>query len=181
MPKTSKQIKEYSKNWYKKNKDRQLAKSKEYYQENHEERKVYRENNPDKIKERFKKYYEENKEKLKARRREYYRNNKEKLNASNKEWEKKNPERRKNKYLERLYGITLEQYNETLDKQEGKCGICETHQSNFKRDLSVDHCHKTGNIRGLLCDSCNIALGNFKDNPDILKKALKYLIHHNQK
>jgi hypothetical protein len=70
------------------------------------------------------------------------------------------------------YGITSIIYHEMLKGQEGKCKIC-----NMTPDdtLHIDHCHTTGKVRGLLCKSCNTALGLFKDNKDSLKSALIYL------
>lgn len=77
--------------------------------------------------------------------------------------------------LKYLYGITSEQYNQMFLQQEGCCAICGKHQSEFKRALCVDHNHETGEIRGLLCSKCNLGLGNFKDDSEILKKAIMYV------
>ena len=81
--------------------------------------------------------------------------------------------------LERFYGITLEYYNDLYTKQKGLCAIClQPETATVKqtlRTLSVDHCHKTGKIRGLLCKSCNVGLGYFEDDVDSFKRALKYL------
>lgn len=71
--------------------------------------------------------------------------------------------------------ITLEQYNEIFIKQNGLCAICHAHQSSDKRSFAVDHDHVTGSIRGLLCFSCNISLGHFKDNVQYLENAIEYL------
>jgi hypothetical protein len=60
-----------------------------------------------------------------------------------------------------------------LYKQGGKCGICGS-VSNGKR-LAIDHDHETGRVRGLLCQQCNTALGLFKDQVELLKKAIDYL------
>ena len=77
--------------------------------------------------------------------------------------------------LIKKHGITFKDYNMLLEKQEGKCAICDTHQKNLKRRLVVDHDHKTDKIRGLLCYSCNSGLGLFKDDPILLIKASNYL------
>lgn len=66
-------------------------------------------------------------------------------------------------------------YNDLFIKQEGKCYICGIHQSKLDRKLSMDHNHKERKLRGLLCGPCNTALGLFKDNKDVLLKAVKYL------
>ena len=80
----------------------------------------------------------------------------------------------------RRYGITVKQYNKMFEKQNGVCAIChkcETrkHQSGTLRRLSIDHDHKTGKVRGLLCDKCNRLLGMANDNRVILANALYYL------
>lgn len=77
--------------------------------------------------------------------------------------------------LQREYGITLDQYNAILKRQGGRCAICGQHSSVFKTRLSVDHCHKTGLIRGLLCMTCNRALARFKDDDRLLQSAAEYI------
>lgn len=79
-------------------------------------------------------------------------------------------------YLRR-YGITLAQYNEMLESQGGVCYICKGACPTGRR-LAVDHCHTTGKVRSLLCTQCNKGLGNFKDNSDLLEKAIEYLKQH---
>lgn len=69
------------------------------------------------------------------------------------------------------YNIDIKHYDELYKKQGGRCLIC-----NIDSEvLDVDHDHKTGEVRGLLCRSCNLGLGHFKDNKESLKKALEYL------
>lgn len=75
----------------------------------------------------------------------------------------------------RHYGISLEEYNQMFLEQNGCCKICKRHQTEFKRRLHVDHSHATNEVRGLLCHNCNLALGRFMDNKDIIKAALEYL------
>lgn len=70
------------------------------------------------------------------------------------------------------FGIGLYQYQVILEEQSGKCYLC---GSKDFRNLAVDHCHKTGRVRRLLCTSCNTGLGKFKDNPDLLRKAAEYV------
>lgn len=82
---------------------------------------------------------------------------------------------KKNYFLKNKYGLTLEQYNDLFNKQNGCCAICGVHQKELKLPLCVDHCHNTNNIRGLLCSKCNSGLGFFKDNVLFLKSAIKYL------
>lgn len=81
----------------------------------------------------------------------------------------------KDNYLFRTYGITTVEYDEMLEAQNGVCAICGQEEQVKTRGLSVDHCHETGEVRGLLCSFCNMALGLFKDNPQSLINAVKYL------
>lgn len=80
------------------------------------------------------------------------------------------------KFLKLRYGISLDDYNELLLTQGGCCKICKLKaEDNFRGILYVDHCHKTGKIRGLLCDLCNKAIGLFKDDISLLAEAINYL------
>lgn len=99
--------------------------------------------------------------------------------ASARKWERENPERyresKRRQNLKRRYGITIEEYDTMLYNQEGVCAICGTEECRVKPSFSVDHDHRTGEIRGLLCNDCNTALGGFKDDARLLRKAIKYL------
>ncbi len=76
--------------------------------------------------------------------------------------------------LQRNYGITIQEYNKLLKKQKNVCAICGKEETSKKYScLSVDHDHKTGVVRGLLCSRCNLAVGVI-ENTDLLK-ILKYL------
>lgn len=72
------------------------------------------------------------------------------------------------------FGITMVDYNRMLKEQNGVCAICFKECGRHLR-LSVDHCHKTGKVRGLLCMRCNLALGALDDNVDRMRMALKYM------
>ncbi|MEV7492135.1 endonuclease VII domain-containing protein [Streptomyces anulatus] len=80
--------------------------------------------------------------------------------------------------LRRLYGITLDQYNEMLAKQDHLCALCGERPDTDRR-MHVDHCHATGKIRALLCHHCNLLLGNAKDSTARLHQAIAYLQRHN--
>lgn len=82
--------------------------------------------------------------------------------------------------LKRMFGMSLEQYDNKLQKQEGVCAICKGLCKSGKR-LAVDHNHTTGKIRDLLCGNCNGGLGKFQDNPELLLKAAEYLKEHNDR
>ena len=78
--------------------------------------------------------------------------------------------------LKQAYNLTPDQYYSMLKDQNGGCAICGTTNPRAKRSyFCVDHCHYTGVVRGLLCSSCNIGIGNLKDSRLLLQKALKYL------
>lgn len=86
------------------------------------------------------------------------------------------PTVRRGAHFKIRYGITREQYDDLLARQDGSCAICGSRtDANDVSRLHVDHDHGTGAVRGLLCGSCNRGLGNFKDDIDRLKKAVKYL------
>lgn len=74
----------------------------------------------------------------------------------------------------RRYGLTVEQYDEMLERQGHVCGICGKGPSG-KRRLAVDHDHETGGVRGLLCGECNMGIGKFKDDPELLRAALRWV------
>jgi hypothetical protein len=96
-----------------------------------------------------------------------------------KEWNLANPGKhaitQRKVQLKRNYDVTIEQYAKLFEDQLGSCKICGIHQDKLKKKLDVDHCHTTGKIRGLLCNSCNLGLGNFTDNISFLIKATDYL------
>lgn len=79
----------------------------------------------------------------------------------------------RNYHLLRRYGITAAQADEMLEAQGGLCAICRTKPADH-----VDHCHLTGDVRGLLCFTCNAGLGNFGDSEQLLRLAADYLRGH---
>ena len=92
------------------------------------------------------------------------------------------PEARRGKHVMRNFGITVEQYQQMLSEQNGVCAICKNpetcKQGGVLMALAVDHDHATGRVRQLLCRSCNVGLGNYNDDPDLLQTAAEYLRRH---
>jgi hypothetical protein len=107
-------------------------------------------------------------------------------NARANEWRKKNKDKipviSRNNLLKTRYGITSSQYDEMVIKQCNKCLICGQEPTKKKAfqtwRLHIDHCHKTGKVRGLLCHLCNRGLGLFRENIDLVEKAFHYLKSH---
>ena len=98
------------------------------------------------------------------------------------EWQHNNKEKvkavRRNTALKRLYGITHSDYLEMLEKQEHLCAGCNVHIDEHNNNFSVDHCHKTNKVRGLLCNNCNRGLGLLQDSQEVLTNLIKYLEEH---
>lgn len=80
--------------------------------------------------------------------------------------------------LKKKYGITMDEFDAMLEEQNGCCMICGRHHTTQENRFCVDHCHTTGKIRGLLCYPCNSGLGHFKDDIDMMFKAIAYLNEH---
>jgi Recombination endonuclease VII/HNH endonuclease len=92
------------------------------------------------------------------------------------------PEFWKNTHLQRQFGIGLAEYSQMVSDRGNKCDICgqpeKQERAGKVKALAVDHDHKTGAVRGLLCSDCNTALGKFHDSKDLLTSAIAYLTKH---
>ena len=103
-------------------------------------------------------------------------------NAYLREYRRLTPHLEKARALRDSFGISLERYQEMLEEQDHKCAICGTSDAGTRKGkpkmLAVDHCHDSGKIRGLLCESCNQGIGKLKDDPTILRKAADYIERH---
>lgn len=128
-----------------------------------EYRKAYWQKNSHKYAERYWTNHEQHKAEC---RRRYHSGDKKK--AGEKSWANK---------LKREFRLTVEQYNLMLEAQGGVCYLCRNPDPDGKK-LAVDHCHTHGNIRGLLCRSCNTGIGLLKDSPDLLRRAADYIETH---
>lgn len=102
---------------------------------------------------------------------------------SRKKWYKNNRKKVYNinlKYrLKKSYNLTIEEWQQMFEQQQGQCFICGKHQSELKQKLRVDHSHQTGIVRGLLCDKCNTGIGLLQEDKLILQNAIKYLGKYN--
>ena len=111
-----------------------------------------------------------------------YLKNKERYLENSKITYQKNKEKLRDLAYQRKFGITIEEYNNLFDLQKGVCKLCNCPETKVNRKstglvkrLAVDHCHSSGKVRGLLCQDCNVGLGSFKDNIEVIQKAIKYL------
>jgi hypothetical protein len=112
----------------------------------------------------------------KAARKAYYEKNKEKAYLYNREYAQVNKEKIRCYVRQRNYGITSVEYNRMLTSQNGVCACCYTSSPGGQHNVfNVDHCHKTGKIRGLLCYSCNVGIGHLGDNFQSVSNAITYL------
>lgn len=128
--------------------------------------------------ERFKRWYARNLEAQRARRRKYSKANRAaetKRHAAYYEAHKDEiVSKRRNSDFKRKYGISLAERDAMFAAQAGKCAICAT-ESPGPRGLFVDHCHKTGKVRGLLCYRCNTGIAMLGDDVSRLQRAAMYL------
>lgn len=85
---------------------------------------------------------------------------------------------RRESYFRKTYGITQEHRAALLSAQGWECAICRASLLGYGQGTHTDHCHTTGNLRGMLCTNCNRGLGHFKDNPELLTAARDYLRKH---
>jgi hypothetical protein len=107
-----------------------------------------------------KKRYVKKRIELLAYKKQWYQDNKEKIDADRL----------------RRHGTTRAEVTATAKAQRGCCKICKRDASLFYKGLCIDHDHKTNQFRGLLCHHCNVGLGHFQDDPELLAEAIKYLL-----
>lgn len=121
-----------------------------------------------------------NKEAQKKHAREYYLKNRRKFIEGNAERRRKNPFifdcRNLISRFKMRYGISikLEDYLKLFEEAHGVCAICKVEWKTGRR-MAIDHCHKTNRLRGFLCDKCNMGMGLFRDDKDILESAIEYI------
>lgn len=153
-----------------------------------------------------KKMYEKNREKHIRQAGEWAENNRERINKRRREDRKENQAKHaaweKGKYKRKVakdgddyrvkqrvrkHGITVEHYYKMIEEQENKCAICGKHETKKSTKspseispLAIDHCHKTNKVRALLCRTCNLGIGAFNDNHELMLKAIEYLKKHTE-
>ena len=125
--------------------------------------------------------YLKNKEKYKKAAKFWRKNNIEKARAiarkSCNRYYNENKEQLENKRLLKVYGLSKEDRDTLFKAQENKCAICKSETSG-RPGFSIDHDHKTGFVRGILCNTCNLILGRINDNTSILESMILYLKKH---
>lgn len=130
--------------------------------------KRWKENNPEHAAElgrkRSMKHYLKNHEEAKAKMRK----------RAKERWASMSVDERRDLKLRQAYGVSLQEWSALLEEQGGKCAVCKTSEAG-KRGWQTDHCHTSGNVRGILCIGCNTALGLVKENIDTLQALVEYL------
>lgn len=106
--------------------------------------------------------------------RAYYRANVEHKKEVARQWRARTGHDRKQN-LRSLYGLSVDDYRLLLTAQNEVCAICKEPPRGKRKFLSVDHDHETGQVRGLLCTTCNVGMGALRDSPELLRTAAAYL------
>lgn len=157
-----------------KNRDIIIQKLKEYRSKNREEIAKKNKENYDPVLRRQR--YEIRKVDVSEKSKEYYIKNKNNIKFKHFTYRVNNRDKSKLYYINKRYGIGAEEYEKMKLRQENKCAICGIHADDTKRKiLYVDHDHKTGYVRSLLCSDCNSGIGFLKENEDIFMKAIQYI------
>lgn len=128
---------------------------------------------------RNKRYYDADPQRAIAKSRAWRLDNPDKYKETKQRYAKNNSEKikldKRNRNLRKKYGISAQDFDEMVERQGGCCAICRKPPSGRWGQLVVDHSHSTGQVRGLLCNQCNSALGFLKDDPETLDRAIRYM------
>lgn len=160
---------------------------KRYTQENKqrisEQRKAYYERNKETIKAKTRAYSLANRDREREWRRGYRQRNKDRANLWTREARRRNPTKFSRQawtgHIKHKYGIGPREFHAMLVSQGGVCAICGG--TSGRKRMCIDHDHKTGRIRGLLCGLCNAMLGHGRDNVELFHKAIEYLLVNDSK
>lgn len=171
-----------------KNKEAKKAYDRKYYLKHRAKilvnKRAYHSTNKELVSAKRRTYRIENSGKVREQRRKYYQLNRALYSKSYQEWRKKAKRNGKYRHLQRRwllwkkYRLTVADFDYMLRKQGGYCAICQ--DVNYQRSLHVDHDHKTGKVRGLLCHRCNVGIALFKENPIFMRKAIRYITKHKE-
>lgn len=123
--------------------------------------------------------YEDNLKRKSEYNKQWREDHPEKAKGYSKEYCRKHRKRAKIIHLQRNYNLSYEDWLKIWENQDGKCAICKI-AFLTQSDAYVDHDHKTGEIRSLLCKKCNFGLGMFDDDPELTTKATEYLTTHRE-
>jgi hypothetical protein len=101
-------------------------------------------------------------------------------NASSRSYRDNDPRKYRDRHLRREFGLDgIEAFDEKFAEQDGVCAICSQPETAMRRNkvlpLHVDHDHKNGLARGLLCTACNLGIGQLRDSPELLQRAIAYI------
>lgn len=172
----------YCKRWYAAHREEALAYQKAYRKANPEkirkQRRAGREKNREKIQLQKKAYRETHRERLREKQKKYWTEHREELNARRRAQDtiryKEALAKHRIWFRKRKFGLSANDVNDLLDKQNGVCAIC--HKATWnKKGPCIDHDHASGKVRGILCYACNSALGFIKDDLKTLKSMMDYL------
>src|SRR5690348_4142702 len=119
-------------------------------------------------------YRAANAERMRAYQREYRKKHSEHINAQHRSYARKNPLGVRLRHLRRVYGIDKAIYVSMIEFQAGLCAIC-CDPMNPTGGTHVDHCHRTGKVRSLLCSTCNSGIGHLQDNESVVYSGYEYL------
>jgi hypothetical protein len=150
-----------------------------------EEARNRRKNNPEKFREIGRRSYRKNKKKAAIRMAKWREENIDKAKQISNDWKKDNPEKASLTRLSR-YNLSAEDFNLKLKEQKNRCAICDcpfiqTPHVDHDHNCCLEKCHSCGKcIRGLLCKDCNFGLGRFKDDTEVLERAIQYLKKYNK-
>jgi len=180
---TKEQKREYDREYLKKNREKRLKYQRDFYKKNRarisEKHKKYYREHKEEVLENSRKWHLENKEKHRKANREYMYKHRARFNKVSRDWYKKNKSESRKRVIKKKYGLDVIEYEKLVLAQKNLCAICKNSERvKFKgrlKELAVDHNHRTGKVRGLLCHSCNLAIGALLDNPDLFRKAAEYL------
>ena len=167
---------------YKEDPEKKRIRQRKYYREHkkecNERQQRYRGSNREKLRLKSEKYNREHKKEAK----EYYKNNYDKIAIVKKKYYREHVKEVRERRIQQDYGMSLIEYEKLFTEQDGVCAICsekETARQGGKlKELSIDHNHKTGKNRGLLCGRCNAAIGFLKESKELLEKAKIYLLKY---